>query len=91
MVEEKQEVRYIMEILSVELDGDTVRFSMKYGTNTVTSLVRNVGESLLFGKLIRMIHDNDGFYKGFRWMLRQDGIAINQVRFLLNDKLKELI
>lgn len=76
-----------MEILSIKLDGDTIRFTAKIGGSMVTSSVKDCGEDLLFGKLIRRIHVNDGFYAGLRWAFPDE---INRLRLALNDKLKDI-
>jgi hypothetical protein len=75
-----------MKILDISLKGDTLRFTAEIRGSKVTSSVKDVGEDLLFGKLVRRIHVNDDFHAGLRWAFRDD---INELRILLNEKLNE--
>ena len=80
-------MRLTQNILEIRLEGDTLHFTAEIGGSNYTSSVKNVGEDILFGKLIRRIHDNSGFYKGLRWAIG-DG-EINRLRLALNEKLNE--
>ena len=81
-------MRLTQNILEIRLDGDTLHFTAEIGGSRYTSSVKNVGEDLLFGKLIRRIHDNDGFHLGLRMALGSD--EINRLRLALNEKLNEM-
>ena len=87
MTEAPSGMRLITEILDIRLEGDTVHFTAQLGLAKVTSNVE-CGESLLFGKLIRAIHDNQGFNKGLRIAYNSDDV--NRLRLALNEALKEI-
>lgn len=80
-------MRLRQNIIEIRMDGDTLHFVAQIGSGIYHSSVKNVGEDLLFGKVIRRIHDNKGFYPGLRMAIGSD--EINRLRIALNEKLNE--
>lgn len=78
-----------MQVLSLNLKGDTVHFTVKMGCGSTVTSRAHCGESLLFGRVVRRIHTNYDFYKGMRLALMD--IVLNQLRLEVNEKLNELV